>query len=191
MLIGICNLCNAAYTYGVRHRAERKRNVVYTSDIMRGIELFRRSEQQQERPLRLLDNAHLNTEQLQRFQKLQDFDLSQVQGRLYIEDRFPTVWIPEATLEFKRYMGLYIAGGIEHSVSMFSPEIDEVWHGLILHTRMYQKFCQEMFGTFLHHNPFESGDPNPHENWQDFQIRYETLYGPVTHLWTLHQSIPS
>lgn len=151
-------------------------------------EIFKGRETKQERPLGLLESAPLTKEQLQRFQRLQDFDLSKVQARLHQENKIHPFFVPEATFEFKRYMGLYIAGGLKHSVSMFSPEIDEVWHGLILHTRMYREFCGEVFGEFLDHNPFESGDPDPQGNWQDFESRYETLYGPVTHLWTIRQS---
>ena len=31
--------------------------------------------------------------------------------------------------------------------------IDEMWHNFILFTRIYQKFCEDFLGTFIHHNP--------------------------------------
>lgn len=31
--------------------------------------------------------------------------------------------------------------------------IDEFWHTFILHTRDYEEFCNEYFGTFIHHSP--------------------------------------
>lgn len=35
-----------------------------------------------------------------------------------------------------------------------SPEIDKVWHQHILHTKKYEFDCLNIFGKFLHHNPF-------------------------------------
>lgn len=34
-----------------------------------------------------------------------------------------------------------------------SPAADRAWHRHILDTKNYQQFCQEFFGTFLHHDP--------------------------------------
>lgn len=31
--------------------------------------------------------------------------------------------------------------------------IDEFWHTFILHTRVYEEFCKNYFGTFIHHKP--------------------------------------
>ncbi len=31
--------------------------------------------------------------------------------------------------------------------------VDEYWHTFILHTRDYEQFCTEYFGTFIHHSP--------------------------------------
>ena len=37
----------------------------------------------------------------------------------------------------------------------FRPPLDadEFWHNHILFTREYTKFCNKLFGTFLHHSP--------------------------------------
>ena len=34
-----------------------------------------------------------------------------------------------------------------------SKDVDEFWHAHILHTRKYAEDCQNVFGSFLHHNP--------------------------------------
>ena len=34
-----------------------------------------------------------------------------------------------------------------------SQDIDEVWHAHILHTKDYINFCQQVFGSYFHHNP--------------------------------------
>ena len=41
-------------------------------------------------------------------------------------------------------------------VSMPSQVVDDLWHQLILHTRVYEQFCQQAFGRFLHHTPAEA-----------------------------------
>ncbi len=41
-------------------------------------------------------------------------------------------------------------------VSMPSQVADDAWHAFILHTRVYQDFCDKAFGRFLHHTPAES-----------------------------------
>lgn len=38
-------------------------------------------------------------------------------------------------------------------VSMPSQVADDLWHELILYTKIYQSFCQKAFGQFLHHTP--------------------------------------
>ncbi|MGK5549492.1 glycine-rich domain-containing protein [Streptomyces sp. URMC 127] len=35
-----------------------------------------------------------------------------------------------------------------------STDVDPGWHTFMLHTREYARWCQEQFGRFLHHNPF-------------------------------------
>ena len=40
------------------------------------------------------------------------------------------------------------------------PEkIDACWHEFILFTQDYEKFCEEYFGRFIHHNPRRATDP--------------------------------
>ena len=41
-------------------------------------------------------------------------------------------------------------------IAMPSKVVDAAWHEFILYTRLYQNFCQQAFGQFLHHTPVES-----------------------------------
>lgn len=43
-------------------------------------------------------------------------------------------------------------------IGMPSHAVDEAWHGLILCTRRYARFCERAYGQFLHHYP--DGDGN-------------------------------
>ncbi|GGL07011.1 hypothetical protein GCM10011588_21820 [Nocardia jinanensis] len=38
-------------------------------------------------------------------------------------------------------------------IGMPSHAVDEAWHGLILCTRRYGRFCESAYGRFLHHYP--------------------------------------
>ncbi len=41
-------------------------------------------------------------------------------------------------------------------VAMPSKAVDTLWHAFILHTRVYETFCQQAFGRLLHHTPAEA-----------------------------------
>ncbi|MET8796128.1 hypothetical protein ABZV91_06670 [Nocardia sp. NPDC004568] len=44
-------------------------------------------------------------------------------------------------------------------IGMPSQAVDEAWHGLILCTRRYARFCERAYGQFLHHYPDGDGSP--------------------------------
>ncbi|HET6530030.1 MAG TPA: hypothetical protein VFH03_05370 [Actinoplanes sp.] len=41
-------------------------------------------------------------------------------------------------------------------LSMPSVAVDALWHEMVLHTRDYQEFCDQVLGRFLHHEPESS-----------------------------------
>src|SRR3954451_24784886 len=43
-------------------------------------------------------------------------------------------------------------------IGMPSHAVDEAWHGFILCTARYARFCDDAYGRFLHHHP-EGGAP--------------------------------
>lgn len=42
------------------------------------------------------------------------------------------------------------------TVEMYNKTADELWHTFLLDTNGYQEFCKEVFGRFIHHNPYET-----------------------------------
>ncbi|MGL4232506.1 MAG: glycine-rich domain-containing protein [Casimicrobium sp.] len=48
---------------------------------------------------------------------------------------------------------LLLQSNPETKLGMPSKVVDEAWHEFILMTRAYQEFCENAFGTFLHHEP--------------------------------------
>lgn len=81
-------------------------------------------------------------------------DLSAVVERLIQLEN----WSEEETLTACQYYRnyLYLLIKYPHYELPPSKEIDEVWHAHILHTEDYQRFCQAVFGHFLHHQPHHS-----------------------------------
>ncbi|MFC9995823.1 hypothetical protein [Nocardia sp. NPDC127526] len=45
----------------------------------------------------------------------------------------------------------------EQVIGMPSQAVDEAWHGLILCTLRYARFCEAAYGQFLHHYPADEG----------------------------------
>ncbi|MFF2556746.1 hypothetical protein ACFVUS_37460 [Nocardia sp. NPDC058058] len=52
-------------------------------------------------------------------------------------------------------------------IGMPSFAVDEAWHGLILCTMRYQRFCDSAYGRFLHHFPAGEGSGNPDDPMSD------------------------
>jgi hypothetical protein len=45
------------------------------------------------------------------------------------------------------------------TVEMYNKTADELWHIFLLDTKGYADFCDEIFGHFIHHIPYESVKP--------------------------------
>ncbi|MCM3748835.1 hypothetical protein M3223_15890 [Paenibacillus pasadenensis] len=69
------------------------------------------------------------------------------------EDRFELL-----LFELKRY---FVVCSVLKSVPMFSDEVDSVWHEMIMYTREYERFGQELLGGTLHHAPAVQSVPDP------------------------------
>ena len=55
------------------------------------------------------------------------------------------LWLAAENIKEKKGFRLFI----DNSLMI----IDEMWHNLILHTSIYQKFCNEKLNLFIHHEP--------------------------------------
>ena len=69
-------------------------------------------------------------------------ELTLVEAEILFEDTLTFLWLTQQS-----------GGGNDPS-----PLHDEGWHIFLLFTREYAKFCQEMFGLFVHHTPRRRGD---------------------------------
>jgi hypothetical protein len=74
-------------------------------------------------------------------------------------------WQPRELIETGLRQWLRCAGAAlaeEQVIGMPSHAVDEAWHGFILCTARYARFCDEAYGRFLHHHP-EGGAPSGHQ----------------------------
>jgi hypothetical protein len=62
--------------------------------------------------------------------------------------------------ELKRY---FVMNSLLKSVPMFSSNVDEIWHEMLMFTRDYEKFSKELYHDMLHHMPNMDSTPIPGE----------------------------
>lgn len=51
-------------------------------------------------------------------------------------------------IELKRY---FIMASLLKQVPMFSDEVDDLWHEMLMFTKSYADFCAELMGSTVHH----------------------------------------
>jgi hypothetical protein len=69
-------------------------------------------------------------------------------------------WQPRALVETGLRQWLRCAGAALRDgevIGMPSHAVDEAWHGFILCTALYARFCDRAYGRFLHHHPDGTG----------------------------------
>jgi len=77
--------------------------------------------------------------------------------------------------ELKRF---FVLTAILKGVPMYSPDVDDVWHEMLLFTREYERFSNDFLGTYLHHNPHDQPVFDPGERaWFDWM--YTLLFRPT------------
>lgn len=65
-----------------------------------------------------------------------------------------------AMFELRRY---FVMNSLLKTVPMFSHQVDEVWHEMLMFTRDYDKFSKDFYQDTLHHTPNMDSTPIPGE----------------------------
>jgi hypothetical protein len=133
-------------------------------------------------------------------QKTMDFPLDKVLFRYRREQKLSECEAREHERELKRFLALV---AINHRGYSMRGPIDGLWHTFILFTKMYETFCREVAGRFIHHFPNISGYEKTHADdyppigpeqrplnlgsreYQQLLNDYQALFGelPPAHLW--------
>ena len=97
--------------------------------------------------------------------------------------------------ELKRFLILCITKpDPKQSVSMFSRDVDNLWHMFILFTREYTDFGTKFAGRYLHHAPnIKKANDENHKKGQklrQFIIDYEDTFNePIHNIWLMDSFI--
>lgn len=105
---------------------------------------------------------HADAEFEERLQALREFDLAPVTERLRREG---VENADELEMKFRRFAKLLLEEpDVEFGIS---AELDEYWHAFILDTVRYHRFCEAVFGDYLHHVPGDPFEVDPDEYAED------------------------
>ena len=90
-----------------------------------------------------------------------------------------------ATLLFNDTVKFLALAALEEGNGLVPPKaIDEAWHHFLLFTYEYADFCENYFGTFLHHVPSTSRS-QPRGNLIPDTVKLaETFFGPLSENWS-------
>lgn len=91
-----------------------------------------------------------------------------VYNRMVKETKFPERKIMELLFEQKRFL---LMASVLNSVAMFSKDVDEVWHQMLMFTREYERFCHGFAGQHIHHAPNVDGEDAP-----DSKFLFDMMY---------------
>lgn len=139
-------------------------------------------------PLGLItENVPLDT--LEKLRTIENLDFSSVRSRMNVDFPTPEDKMDEYEREVKRFFGLIALDGSNGHV--VSEKIDALWHYFVLHTREYSKFCQKVFGNYIHHVPIL---PDQKHTLADAYLKtrdaYTRFFGPPPkHLWGDNEQI--
>ncbi|MMZ47609.1 hypothetical protein D1872_92570 [compost metagenome] len=83
--------------------------------------------------------------------------------------------------EWKRY---FLMASLYKSVPMYSEDVDEIWHEMLMFTREYEKLCVSVAGEMIHHEPHVERKPNPKERAL-FDVLYSLLFEVHSASWDI------
>lgn len=90
----------------------------------------------------------------ERVQALREFQLEPVTERVRYKKGYENA--DELERKFRRFAKMLLESPEKNLAP--AEDLDEYWHTFILDTVRYEKFCDEVFGGFLHHTPGEPGE---------------------------------
>ena len=87
--------------------------------------------------------------------KVEGIDLSPISYKLNHEasDHWDAEKIANAEKSYRYFLALHLLHGKDTTI-VPNEIIDEYWHRHILDTRKYTVDCEQLFGEFLHHDPY-------------------------------------
>ncbi|MDJ1174647.1 glycine-rich domain-containing protein [Roseofilum capinflatum] len=106
-----------------------------------------------------------------------NYDLSVIRDKFLKDNPELSPGLEGIELLYRQYMYLCAVKPKNLLLGVPSNEVDLFWHCHILHTQLYQDFCAEIAGYFIHHDPYGASMSN-----QDRKISHDNLL----HLFNIH-----
>src|SRR5947209_2752470 len=126
----------------------------------------------------------MTADQLELWRKIEAFDIDggpcdlPFAARLAHENGWSRGFAERAIREYKRFVFLAMTV-CRHMCP--SEQVDQVWHLHLTYTRSYwQRFCTEVLGCPLHHEPTRGGEAEGRKHWAmyaDTLLAYEEAFG--------------
>jgi hypothetical protein len=102
---------------------------------------------------------------------MERYSVNQEEASEILQETKKWLWLASENIKEKKGFRLFI----DNSLLI----IDEMWHTFILHTRIYQKFCNEKLNLFVHHEPTPASEKiigfDSEEEKQKFHNKQEEL----------------
>lgn len=137
---------------------------------------------------RIIDTIKINLKpiHIEKITQIDDFDFSKTAKKVSEDTGIvDESYLKDGIENLKRYYIVALLDPLnEHAVS---ETVDPFWHSHILHTKDYMKFCQDIFGQFIHHQPLDKEDKVEFEKVEDlYQYTigiYEKIFKTLDNRW--------
>lgn len=117
------------------------------------------------------------------------FDLSAVKNKFIKDYGCDPSLAEELEKEVKRFL-VVTSNSKDKSIRLHRNSLDDFWHTFILHTNLYQDYCNSVLGVFVHHMPgsmpaSQAEITKRDEDYDYFLQSYANIYqeSPPVHLW--------
>lgn len=118
---------------------------------------------------------------IDREQAIDTYDLSFVRENVSSGNSLNDEDLNKIELEFRRFLKLVLSE--QGPLAVIDHRVDKLWHSFILFTPQYQRFCEDVMGFFVHHQPRTSKTPVSDEAIQNFVDAYRRRYGSLDPFW--------
>jgi hypothetical protein len=122
---------------------------------------------------------------VQRLSAIDELDLRPARDRMEVDFPGTNQDFPAVSSEVKRFLALALLEPDPGHRLVIGEKIDGLWHYFILHTIQYRKFCDSVFGSYLHHVPILPHQKNQlAEDYDKTRALYRRYFGePPSRLW--------
>lgn len=112
---------------------------------------------------------------------LDNYDFSFVREKMVREGTLTSEAFRVVEQEFKKFLKLVLRE--DGPLAMIDRRVDELWHSFILFTPQYRRFCVDVMGFFVDHQPRTSMTPVPTGAIKNFVDAYKRQYGELGPFW--------